>query len=449
MSALKSLEALMKADAEPWVAHWFRRDLRLEDNKALDAALRSGHKVVCFFLFDPEILDGLEDRDDARVTFIRDRLVEIDRLLRERASRLLAFYIKPLNFFEVLSRSESFAGLYANRDYEPYALQRDQAVFELLKQGGKAFKGFKDQVIFEKSEVVKADGAPYTVFTPYMKRWKQLFRAEQLATVDSSGFDAAWMPVVEAAIPTLEEMGFRRSNLEFPPSKISPDRISNYEQQRDIPSVLGTSRLSLHLRFGTISIRSVVAAALKYSEKWLNELIWREFYMMILYHFPHSVSRSFKPAYDRIAWEDPSSNFEAWCQGRTGYPLVDAGMRELNETGFMHNRVRMVAASFLTKHLLIDWRLGERYFARKLLDFELSSNVGGWQWAASSGCDAAPYFRVFNPELQMQRFDPQNRYILKWVPELHTPSYPKPIVDHRFARERVLLRFKEALGTSA
>lgn len=424
---------------------WFRRDLRLEDNHALFQALQSGYPVVAIFLFDRNILDQLEDRDDARVTFIHRELQFIHDELRKWGSSLHTFYGDPLAIHQQLLEQWPIEQLYANRDYEPYAQERDKQVHALYEAKGKRFYGFKDQVVFEKAEVAKADGKPYTVFTPYMKRWKAVLAEQPLPHFPCETLKEHWLKQEEGRVIPLEEMQFQSSALAFPSRNVKAEILHHYAEQRDIPSVIGTSRLSVHLRFGTVSIRKLVQLGLAHSEKWLNELIWRDFYQMILYHFPHSVEHAFKPAYDQIEWEHNEVHFDAWCKGQTGYPLVDAGMRELNATGFMHNRVRMVTASFLTKHLLIDWRWGERYFARKLLDFDLASNVGGWQWAASSGCDAAPYFRVFNPQLQFEKFDPFKRYVKKWVPEYGSSRYPAPIVDHKWARERVLQRFEKAL----
>ncbi|MFM7726736.1 MAG: cryptochrome/photolyase family protein, partial [Flavobacteriales bacterium] len=339
--------------------------------------------------------------------------------------------------------------VYTNRDYEPYAVQRDQLLFEELKKSNISFIGTKDHVIFEKNEVLKNDGTPYTVFTPYSKKWKSTLTTSSFHAFESVPNSANLLPCAPGDILSLQSMGMKETDfVNYPSESISEPIIRSYDKTRDIPSIQGTTRLSLHLRFGTVSIRSLARMGQQQNEKWLNELIWRDFYQMIIYHFPHTVNKAFKPAYDRIPWRNDPQEFAAWCEGRTGYPIVDAGMRELNETGFMHNRVRMIVASFLTKHLLIDWRWGERYFASKLLDFELASNVGGWQWAASSGCDAAPYFRVFNPALQTEKFDKDRKYIRRWVPEVETTEYPKPIVEHSFARDRVLRVFKEALQSN-
>jgi deoxyribodipyrimidine photo-lyase len=431
---------------EPIAIHWFRRDLRLHDNAALWAALRSGKKVLPIFIFDRSILDVLTDRTDARVQFIHNEIGRLKIELQALGSDLFVHFGTVQEGFDSILKLHSVTEVYVNRDYEPYAQERDQQMFHWLAEKNITLRGRKDHVIFEKSEVVKDDGKPYTVFTPYSKKWKAKLTAYHLKAYPTENYFQNFLPVsIPFGLPSLEEMKFSPSDTEFP-ERIFPEKIvKKYAEQRDIPSIKGTSRLSLHLRFGTVSIRSLAASAQKTSEKWLNELIWRDFYQMIIVHYPHTVNAAFKPIYDRIAWRDSPEDFERWCAGETGYPIVDAGMRELNATGFMHNRVRMVVASFLTKHLLIDWRMGERYFAAKLLDFELASNVGGWQWAAGSGCDAAPYFRIFNPESQTQKFDPQFEYIKKWVPEFGTSRYPKPIVDHKFARERCLTTFKSAL----
>jgi len=424
---------------------WFRRDLRVEDNAALWAALRSGFPVVPVFIFDPHILDVLNDRCDARVTFIHREITRLRAELNQTGGDLFVRYMTPIDAFEELTTLFEVKQVWANRDYEPYARERDQHIFSFFESKGIPFSGKKDQVIFEKSEIMKDDGKPYTVFTPYSRKWKQRLTDFYLKPYPTSNNLSHLLRWKGEATPSLADMNFRESEIEFPERIAQEEIIRHYEETRDIPSVRGTTRLSLHLRFGTVSIRALASIAQRTSEKWLNELIWREFYQMILYHFPSSVDHAFKPAYDRIPWRNDSDGFEKWCLGKTGYPMVDAGMRELNATGFMHNRVRMVTASFLTKHLLIDWRLGERYFAEKLLDFELSSNVGGWQWSAGSGCDAAPYFRVFNPTSQQEKFDKEFRYIRKWIPEFGTPAYPGPIVPHAEARERCLSVYKAAL----
>ena len=430
-----------------FVVFWFRRDLRLNDNAGLTEALSSGLTVLPVFIFDKSILDQLKKPDDRRVEFIHKALEEMHRELALSGSGIRFFYGKPEDVFSELMAEPGLKAVYTNHDYEPYAIGRDKAVAEILRVKGIPFRSFKDQVIFEKEEILSGQGMPYTVFTPYSKRWKAMLRETDYkpkASLPSDGHFLLWNP---EPIISLEEMGFRKTGAEFSPKEVSAEILRHYAERRDFPSLPATSRLSVHLRFGTVSIRRCVELGLKHSEKWLDELIWREFYMQILWNFPQvGEGKSFKAAYDRIPWRNNEEEFQRWCEGRTGYPIVDAGMRELNETGFMHNRVRMITASFLVKHLLIDWRWGESYFAGKLLDFDLSANNGGWQWAAGSGCDAAPYFRVFNPLLQTQKFDKELRYIKKWVPEYNSLTYMQhPVVVHEFARERVLRVYKEAL----
>lgn len=421
---------------------WFRRDLRLEDNAGLHHALKHSGNVLCVFIFDTAILDLLEDQHDARVEFILNSLHVLQQDLEKHGSSLLVIHSDPVDFFSKVAPKAVFA----NHDYEPYARTRDARVAELLRARGAPFYTFKDQVIFEKSEVVKDDGTPYTVFTPYSRKWRRTLATEHLHAWNVSALSDRFKRIGPLELPSLTDLGFLPSGIEFPPRAIKQSIIEQYHEQRNFPAVAGTTRLSVHLRFGTVSIRKLARLAQTKNETWLNELIWRDFYHMILWHFPHIQHRAFKPAYDRIAWRNNPTEFAAWCEGRTGYPIVDAGMRELNSTGFMHNRVRMIVASFLTKHLLIDWRWGEAYFAKKLLDFDLAANNGGWQWAASSGCDAAPYFRVFNPMLQTEKFDPDQTYTKKWVPELGTAHYPAPIVDHGFARKRALEVYQEAVS---
>ena len=424
---------------------WHRRDLRIHDNAGLFKALEQSSEVIPVFIFDRTILDLLP-KNDQRVLFIHQELNKVKQAYRSLGSDMVVLYGDPKVEIPNLARKYSANVVYTNRDYEPNAIARDQLLLEELKAAQIAFIGAKDQVIFEKNEVTKDDGLPYTIYSPYARKWKAKLSADHFNAFPTEKYTVRLHQFETEALITLEKMGFEPHQFQSFPQNSTPRAIiKKYHEQRDLPAVLGTSRLSLHLRFGTISIRALAKEALALNEKYLNELIWRDFYQMILFHFPHTVSNAFKAPYDRIVWENDETQFNAWCEGRTGYPMVDAGMRELNETGFMHNRVRMVVASFLTKHLLIDWRWGERYFAEKLLDFELASNIGGWQWAAGCGCDAAPYFRVFNPEAQQKKFDPKFEYIQKWIPEFGTPTYPKPIVDHRMARERVLDRFKTAL----
>lgn len=421
---------------------WFRRDLRLRDNAGLYRALKENKEVLPVFIFDTEILDQLEDKQDRRVDFIHESLMRIKKELEEMGSSLLVLHGNPTELFTLLNPK----AVYTNHDYEPYANQRDEEVKRVLEEKNALFKTYKDQVIFEKAEVTKDDGKPYTVFTPYSRKWKSLLNAFYIKSYPTEKYFNSFKKIKPVEIPSLANIGFGKTDGAFPDRKIKLGLIEKYHELRNFPAIHGTSRLSVHLRFGTVSIRHLIQIALKKNETWLNELVWRDFYHMILWHFPHVVTKAFKPAYDKIEWRNNENEFRAWCDGKTGYPIVDAGMRELNATGFMHNRVRMIVASFLTKHLLIDWQWGEAYFAKKLLDFDLAANNGGWQWAASSGCDAAPYFRVFNPLLQTEKFDSKLEYIKKWVPEFATVEYPKPIVDHAFARERVLKTYKEALG---
>lgn len=424
---------------------WFRRDLRLHDNAGLYHALKDGKPVVPVFIFDRNILDELEDRTDRRVEFIHMALQEMQQQLLKMGSTMDVRYGFPEDIYKQLLQEYTIERVFTNHDYEPYAIKRDTAIAQQLQAAGVTFHSFKDQVLFEKNEVLKDDGKPYTVFTPYSRRWKATVNDFYLQSYPNKKYFGNFYKRQPKTIPSLEQMNFKASGLSFPGKEWQGAIIRNYKEQRDIPSIQGTSRLSVHLRFGTISIRTLAAEAGALNETFLNELIWRDFYQMILWHFPHVVGNAFKPEYDKIRWRNNEMEFEAWCKGQTGYPIVDAGMRELNETGYMHNRVRMIVASFLTKHLLIDWRWGEAYFAKKLLDFDLAANNGGWQWAAGSGCDAAPYFRVFNPYLQTQKFDPELKYIRKWVPALDELTYPRPIVEHEFARKRCLEVYAVAL----
>lgn len=425
---------------------WHRRDLRLEDNAGLFKALKSGFEIVPLFIFDKNILDDLEEKRDARVLFIHQELRRLQAEYRKLGSELKIYYGFPEAIWKEIISLYRPKKVFFNRDYEPYALSRDLKIYEFLKSENIEAVGAKDHVIFEKSEITKDDGKPYTVFTPYMKKWKAALGNDSFKSFDTSSLSKYLKKQKASEIPSLEEMGFENFEFEFPSRDLDLKILNNYAEKRDIPSVRGTSRMSLHLRFGTVSIRKLCKVAATHSEKWLNELIWRDFYQMIMYQFPHSINASFKPQYDRIPWINSEKDFEAWKNGKTGYPIVDAGMRELNSTGFMHNRVRMIVASFLTKHLLIDWKWGESYFAQKLLDFELASNVGGWQWAASSGCDAAPYFRVFSPAAQEEKFDPDQKYIRKWISEFGSSQYPKPIVEHKMARQRAIDTYKLALN---
>lgn len=425
---------------------WLRRDLRLDDNATLYHALKAGKPVVPVFIFDRHILDKLENRDDRRVAFIHTTLLQLQLELEKKGSTLDVRHGIPENIFPELLRDYEVESVFASSDYEPYARERDQKIAGILKEAGVSFHSFKDQVIFEKDEVCKDDGSPYSIFTPYSRKWMAMLNEFYLRSYPSTFYHHHFFQHSPRKIPSLESMDFRPIHKSFPPQNWTTATIRNYAGQRDFPAIPGTSRLSVHLRFGTISIRKLAREAGSLSETFLKELIWRDFYQMILWHFPRVVTHSFKPEYDNIRWRNNEKEFEAWCRGETGYPIVDAGMRELNETGFMHNRVRMITASFLCKHLLIDWRWGEAYFANHLLDYDLASNNGGWQWAAGTGCDAAPYFRIFNPYLQTRRFDPELRYIRKWVPEFEELSYTKPIIAHEEARNRCLKIYKTALA---
>ena len=425
---------------------WLRRDLRLEDNAALYEALRSPFPVLLLFIFDKNILSKLADKRDARVTFIHQTLNTLNSSLQKSGSSILTRYGSPEEVWPEILNSYTVKSVYTNHDYEPYARERDDALAEYLRSEQIGFQPFKDQVIFEKNEITKADGKPYTVFTPYFRQWQQKLNEFYVKAYPIEKYTGNLLPLAPQQIPPLSEMGFETSDLDFPKKDFS-SKLNLYEDKRDFPAEDATTYLGVHLRFGTLSIREAARVALaQKAEKWLSELAWRDFYMMILWHFPHTVSQSFKPAYDLIKWRNNESEFEAWCQGNTGYPIVDAGMRQLNETGYMHNRVRMIVASFLTKHLLVDWSWGEAYFAEKLLDYEMASNIGGWQWACGSGNDAAPYFRIFNPELQTKKFDPEFKYIDRWLPAYKQQKHVQPIVEHAFARERVLKVFKEALN---
>jgi deoxyribodipyrimidine photo-lyase len=426
---------------------WFRRDLRLEDNTALYHALQAEHEVLPIFIFDKNILDKLEDKADARVEFIHDTISSMQEKLEKIKSSFQIFYDNPINAFKELVKQYDVQNVFTNTDYEVYAKDRDAEIDELLQKHNAKLVPFKDHVIFHKDEVIKDDGKPYTVFTPYSRKWKSTLTDKDLTIFDTEKYFDNFLKTKPFKIPTLADMGFTKTGMEFPAKTVEADLVKKYADKRNFPGIKGTSHLGLHLRFGTVSIRRLAVFAQKHSETFLNELIWRDFYHMITWHFPHiGIGKSFKPAYDNIKWRNDSASFEKWCLGQTGYPIVDAGMRELNATGFMHNRVRMIVASFLCKHLLIDWRLGEAYFAQKLLDFDFAANNGGWQWASGSGCDAAPYFRIFNPYLQTQKFDKDLKYVKKWVPELNEFSYPKPIVEHTAARDRCLKVYKEAVG---
>lgn len=416
---------------------WFRRDLRLEDNYGLFRCLSSNYPVLPIFIFDKNILQALTEKKDKRVNFIYQTLERLNERLIDVGASLFIIHDTPLQGFKRLCAEFDIKEVYTNHDYEPYAIERDKKVSDFLKTRGIPFHSFKDQVIFEKDEILKRNGKPYTIFTPYSRKWKEKYKNQRATLYRSEGLIDNFLTTKRFRFPSLQELGFERNDPGMDVPKIDRKLISCYHRTRNIPSINGTTRLSVHLRFGTLSVRKLAKVANELNEQWLNELIWREFFMMILFHFPHVVTRSFKAAYDRVEWRNDKREFKAWCDGETGYPIVDAGMRQLNDTGFMHNRVRMIVASFLTKHLLIDWRWGEAYFAEKLLDYELSSNNGNWQWAASCGCDAVPYFRIFNPAEQTKRFDPQLIYIKRWIRDFDSYRIA-PIVDHEFARKRAL-----------
>ncbi|CAM3361070.1 cryptochrome/photolyase family protein [Zobellia roscoffensis] len=428
---------------------WFRRDLRLDDNVGFLEALKEDNPVMPVFIFDTEILENLP-KDDARVTFIFETLQKMRNTLQDENSSSIGMYHgNTTSIFKTLINEYNIGAVYTNHDYEPYAKQRDEEIHNLLKENDILFQTLKDQVIFEKDDILKGNGDPYIVYTPYKNKWKEHFNPEKHLTIHYTSQYRDNL-IQNSRLPNLSlaDIGFKASSLKVPDPIVTPSLIDNYEDTRNYPAIEnGTSRLGPHLRFGTVSVRKMMKKAIaEKNEVFWSELIWREFFMQILWHFPRTVSEAFKKKYDRISWRNNEDEFEKWKNGKTGYKLVDAGMRELNETGYMHNRVRMLVASFLCKHLLIDWRWGEAYFAEKLLDYEMSSNVGNWQWAAGSGVDAAPYFRIFNPMTQVDKFDKDRKYISKWVPEHETDSYDQKMVNHKEARERCLSTYKEALN---
>jgi len=425
------------------VIFWFRRDLRLEDNVGLQQALTSGFPVLPVFIFDPDILDRLENKNDRRVDYIHQALTAVDSELEKLGARMNVYFNKVMEVFFMLVEKYDIQAVYCNRDYEPQAIKRDSEIDNFFKSVNIPFRSFKDQVIFDADEIIKMDNSPYTVYTPYAKKWREKLQIQyyQSMELNLKGF----LKQKHLPLPSLAEIGFNKTDLVFDKPKLDAKIIDEYDKYRDYPAMQRTSELSVALRFGTISIRKCVAFALEHNQTWLSELIWREFFFQILYHFPKVVNSSFKAKYDFIPWRNNEDEFNRWCEGKTGYPMVDAGMRQLNRTGYMHNRVRMLVASFLCKNLLIDWRWGEAYFAQKLNDFDLSANNGNWQWVAGCGSDAAPYFRVFNPTTQMERFDKDLDYIRKWIPEFDTNAYPKPIVEYASSRERVLRVYSEAV----
>jgi len=422
---------------------WFRRDLRLDDNTGLNHALNSGFPVLPIFIFDEDILNKLDNKTDRRVDYIHQALQNINNKLKDHQSKLTTFLGKPSDIFQKLHTEYDIQSVYCNRDYEPQAINRDRQIYDFFKTKNIPFKAYKDQVIFDKSDITKPDGSPYTVYTPYSKKWRLQFQTNEIKSITVNNPNYLKQDFKE--ILSLDTIGFHKTDFLFEEPVLDLSIITEYDKYRDFPALQRTTQLGTALRFGTISVRKCATFAAKHNQTWLNELIWREFFMQILYHFPNVTNESFKPAYDIIIWRNNEQEFERWCTGTTGYPIVDAGMRQLNKTGYMHNRVRMITASFLCKHLLIDWRWGEAYFAQKLNDYDLAANNGNWQWAAGSGCDAAPYFRVFNPQLQTEKFDKNHEYIKNWIPEYGSDIYPKPIVEHSIARERALTAYKTAL----
>lgn len=427
---------------------WFRRDLRLDDNAGLFHALQNSDNVLPIFIFDSEIIDILNDREDKRINFIYQTIQNLKENLVKLGSNLEVYYGKPINIFKEITELYTIEKVFTNHDYEPYGLERDSAIHSFLSTKNIEFLTFKDQVIFEKQEILTDSKKPYTIYSPYARKWRSQLNDDCLKPYRTEEYFSHFLKnekIINTNLMTLEAMNFKSIKIDFPKPDIVINIIEKYGENRNFPAIKGTTYLGIHLRFGTISIRKLTKIAQKHNESFLNELTWRDFYMMILANFPHAAKGAFKANYDKIEWRNNKEEFEKWCNGKTGYPIVDAGMRELNATGYMHNRVRMITASFLTKHLLIDWRWGEAYFAEKLLDFDMAANNGGWQWASGSGCDAAPYFRIFNPTTQTEKFDKQLIYIKKWIPELNSFEYPKPIVEHTFARNRCLETYKKYL----
>lgn len=430
-------------NAAPVTIFWFRRDLRIDDNHGLLQALRTRSSVVPIFIFDTDILDELP-RDDARVSFIHAELKFLNHELKSAGSALSVYHGRPREIFAELLREHTVSAVFCNEDYEPYAIKRDAEIRDLLAAKGIVFQAFKDQVRFAKDEIVRKEGEPYRMFTPYFRRWMAEFESHRIPSYTSrremTPLPPSWMV---RAVPELKDIGFKPSKIPLPELRMHGSVLKRYAAERDFPAAGAAAHAGAHLRFGTISVRQAMRAAEKISPAWLRELVWREFFSQLLYHFPKTVNEPFDQRFKKFPWRKSPADLERWKNGDTGYPLVDAGMRELHATGYMHNRVRMVTASFLTKHLLIDWREGERHFAAKLYDFELASNVGNWQWVAGCGCDAAPFFRIFNPAIQAKKFDPQGEYVRKWVPEHGTSKYPKPMVEHEFARRRALAAYEK------
>ena len=425
--------------------HWFRRDLRIKDNTALYNALESSDNTECIFIFDNNIIDELP-KNDHRISFIYDSLVKINKILNDNGSKLKIYRGDPVSIFKKIIIEKKIQNVFINKDYEPYAITRDKEIKKILESNKINLKSYKDHVIFEEKEITKKDGKPYTVYTPYSKKWLEKFDHTDIEIKDSKKLLGKLKKSNDYNISSLEDLGFIRSKIKISSYDINEELIRYYDKRRDIPGINGTSKVSAYLRFGLISIRELTTQARKQNLTFLKELIWRDFYIQILFNFPHVIGNSFKSKYDSIIWENNIEFLQRWKSGKTGYPIVDAGMRELNATGFMHNRVRMITSSFLCKHLLVDWRFGEAYFALKLFDFELASNNGNWQWAAGSGCDAAPYFRIFNPYTQIEKFDKKFEYINKWVPEYNSPNYSNEIVEHKKARLKAIEKYKKYLN---
>jgi len=425
---------------------WFRRDLRLHDNKALFHALQSEEKILPIFIFDIDILKKIP-KDDARISFIYSELKAMNTHLESFGTEIRMFHGNPKEVFRSLMKNYTIVKVFTNHDYEPYAIKRDLDIKKLVSSNKIDFQTYKDQVIFERNEITKKDGKPYVVYTPYSRKWLEKYETDKPENYPSEDLLDRLYKKTKSETLTLSDIGFIKTNIPIKNYIFNSRIINEYEETRNFPALDNTSKLGPHLRFGTVSVRQMVSRADAHENKiFLKELIWREFFMQILWHFPETHKNSFKSKYDRIIWRNNEKEFQKWCEGNTGYPMVDAGMRQLNKTGFMHNRVRMLVGSFLCKHLLIDWRWGEAYFAEKLHDYEMSSNVGNWQWVAGTGVDASPYFRIFNPTSQIQKFDKELKYIQKWVPDFQEITYPSPMVEHKFARERCLKTYKDALA---
>jgi len=427
------------------VIFWFRRDLRLDDNHALFKALKSGYDVLPIFIFDSNITIKL-NQNDHRLNYINNVLDGLNKRLSENKKKIYIYKGDPIEIISKLIIKLKIKEIYLNKDYEPYAIDRDDKIEKLCVANNVSYNSFKDHVIFEEDQIVKKDGTPYVVYTPYSRKWIEKFQSNQLDSYPSElnldGFvDSDKIREVNYL------MDFEKNIISPKTYNLNKDLIDKYEETRNFPALDSTSRIGVNLRFGTVSTRKIVKTSSERSNNtFLKELIWREFFIQILWHFPHTTEKSFKDKYERIEWRNDMDDFKLWCDGKTGYPIVDAGMNQLNKTGFMHNRLRMVVGSFLCKHLLIDWRLGEKYFADKLFDYEQASNVGNWQWVAGCGVDAAPYFRIFNPEEQQKKFDKELQFIKKWIPNYDKDNYINKIVDHKFARERCLNTYKKALN---